>query len=113
MNFGEISDSAVLTELGERVRQERLNQNRTQTEIAETARVGLNVIKRLESGEGCTLSSLVRILRALGKVDELDNFLPAPGISPIELARLAGKKRKQASGNRGRRRHQEDDKSGG
>lgn len=112
MNFNEISDSAILTELGDRMRQERLNQNRTQTEIAETARVGLNVVKRLEGGEGCTLASLVRILRVLGKVDELDSFLPAPGVSPIELARLAGRKRKQASGGRGRRQHTRKDADG-
>lgn len=105
MKFGEISDAAILTELGDRVRQERLNQNRTQAEIAEAARVGLNVVKRLESGGGCTLASLVRVLRALGKVGQLDDFLPEPGISPIELARLAGRKRKQASGTRGRRKH--------
>lgn len=108
MNLAELSDSAILAELGDRLRRERLNQNRTQTDLAASASVALNVVKRLESGGGCTLPGLVRILRALGKLDQLDSFLPEPGVSPIELARLEGRKRKQASGNRGRRRHSGD-----
>ena len=108
MNLTELSDSAILAELGERMRRERLNQNRTQAELAAAASVGLNVVKRLETGGGCTLPSLVRILRALGKLDELDRFLPEPGLSPLELARLEGRKRKQASGNRGKHRQARD-----
>ncbi len=104
MEFSTMSDSAVLSEFGERVRRERLNQNRTQAELATAARVGLNVIKRLETGDGCTLSSFIRVSRALGKIDALDALFPEPGVSPIQLARLAGRERKQASGGRGRRK---------
>lgn len=107
MKTSGMSDGAILVELGERMRRERLNQNRTQNELASAASVGLNVVKRLERGDGCTLSSLVRILRALEKLDQLDSLLPEPGVSPLELARLAGHRRKQASGNRGRRRQTE------
>ena len=107
MEFSAMSDSAVLAEFGERVRRERLNQNRTQAELASAARVGLNVIKRLETGNGCNLSSFVRIARALGNIDALDTLLPQPGVSPIQLARLAGRERKQASGGRGRRKDTE------
>ena len=104
MEFSSLSDSAVLAELGERIRRERLNQNRTQAELAADARVGLNVIKRLETGDGCTVSSLIRIARALGEIDALDSLFPEPGVSPLQLARLAGRRRKQASGGRGRRK---------
>jgi transcriptional regulator with XRE-family HTH domain len=88
--------------IGTRAKQERLNQNRTQEELAESAGVGLNVIKKLESGEGCTIRSLIRILRSLVKLNQLDLFLPEPGISPIQLAKLAGQQRQEASGKRGR-----------
>ena len=104
MELSSSSDSAILAVLGERVRRERLNQNRTQAELASAARVGLNVIKRLEIGDGCTLSSFIRIARALGKIDTLDNLFPEPGVSPLELARLAGRKRKHASGRRENRK---------
>src|SRR5882762_10191049 len=102
MSFTGMSDSAILNNLADRVKRERLNQNRTQIELAQSSGVGLNVVKRLENGKGCTLSNFVRILRALGKLDHLDFFLPEPGISPIALARMSGRQRKEASGKRGR-----------
>ena len=102
MNLSGASDNAILTMIGDRIRTERLNQNRTQGEIARSAGVGVTMITRLENGQGCLLGSLVRILRALGKIDQLDAFLPEPGISPLELARLGGRQRKGASGSRGR-----------
>jgi len=102
MVFNEMSDTAILKVVGARAKQERLNQNRTQENLAEGAGVGLNVIKRLESGEGCTLGSLIRILRSLRKLNHLDMFLPEPGVSPIQLAKLFGQQRREASGKRGR-----------
>jgi transcriptional regulator with XRE-family HTH domain len=104
MNFSELSDSAVLGAIGNRAKQERLSQNLTQQDLAKSARVALNVIKRLESGRGCTLSNFVRILRSLGKLEHLDFFLPEPGVSPVQLAKLGGHQRLEASGRRGRRR---------
>lgn len=96
------SDGAILETIGERVRQERLNQNLTQASLAQKAGVSLIVIQRLEGGRGCRLENLIRILRSLNKLDQLDLFLPEPGVSPIELARLAGRQRKEATGRRGR-----------
>ncbi len=71
-------------------------------EVAKAGGVGVIVIKRLENGQGCLLGNLIRILRSLGKIDQLDALLPEPGISPLELARLSGRHRKGASGRRGR-----------
>ena len=102
MNLAGASDAAILSMVGDRIRTERLNQNRTQMEVAKAAGVGVRVIKRLENGQGCLLENLLRILRSLGKIDQLDALLPEPGISPLELARHAGRQRKGASGSRGR-----------
>jgi len=102
MDLAGASDAAILSMAGDRIRTERLNQNRTQMEIAKAAGVGVRVIKRLENGQGCLLGNLIRILRALGKIEQLDDLLPEPGISPLQLARLAGRQRKGASGRRGR-----------
>lgn len=98
MNISDYNDSEVLSLIGNRIRLERLNQNITQENIALNAGVGLIVMKRLESGEGCTLSSLIRILRTLGKLDQLDLFIPEPGISPLQLSKLSGKQRQKATG---------------
>ena len=101
MKFMAMADKAVLAELAERIQRERLNQNITQRDLWERAGVSKKVVQQLETGNGCTLDSLIKILRALGRLDQLDALLPDPGISPIQLARMAGRQRRRASGSRG------------
>lgn len=101
MNFTAMSDIAVLAEVGQRVRQERLNQNMEQAILARQAGISRRTLQRLEAGGVSTLATMVRVLRALGKLNAIDAFLPSPGISPIQLARLRGAKRQRASGQRG------------
>ncbi len=96
-----MSDKAVLAEMGRRVQVHRLNLNLTQAEVVEKAGVSRRALQKLESGESYTASILIRILRALGRVDTLDAFLPEPGLSPLQLARLKGRERKRASGGKG------------
>lgn len=100
MNIGVLNDKGLLAEMGRRVQIQRLNQNLTQTTVAEMAGVSRRAIQKLESGEPCTLSTLARVLRALGRLDALDSFLPEPGLSPLQLAKLKGRERKRASGGR-------------
>ncbi len=95
-----LNNQAVLTEIGQRVRRERLNQNTTQAKLAQFAGVSRRVILDLEAGKGCGLSSFIEILRALRKLDQLDSLLPDPGISPLQLAKLKGKARQRATGRR-------------
>ena len=101
-NIEEMGDLAILDMLGIRIKMERLNQNMTQIDVAKRAGIDRIVLTRIENGKGCTLSSFVRILRALKKLNHLDMFLPEPGISPIQLAKLSGQQRREASGKRGR-----------
>jgi transcriptional regulator with XRE-family HTH domain len=95
-----MNSQAVLKEIGVRTRRERLNQNLTQETLAQRAGVSRRVVLDLERGKGCGLSSLIEILRALRKLDQLDAFLPDPGISPLQLAKLRGRERQRASGRR-------------
>jgi len=100
MNFLAMSDKAILTELGQRVQKERLNQNMSQNDLAIKAGVSRRTLQHLEAGHTCTLANLTRVLRALGKLDALDAFLPQPEISPIQLARMKGVERQRATGQR-------------
>ncbi len=100
MKFSSMNNQAVLREIGVRIRRERLNQNLTQETLAQQAGVSRRVILDLEGGKGCGLSSFIEILRALRKLDQLDAFIPDPGISPIQLAKLRGRERRRASGRR-------------
>ncbi|OFW21043.1 MAG: transcriptional regulator [Acidobacteria bacterium RIFCSPLOWO2_02_FULL_65_29] len=97
----QLTDEAILRELGGRLAGVRLARNLTQAALAEEAGVSKRTVERLESGEvGARLSGLVRVFRALGLADRLDALVPATGPTPIEQLKLAGRQRKRASGRR-------------
>ena len=100
MGFTELSDKAALLLLGQRVQRERLNRNLTQAAVAERAGVGTRTVRYLEAGRQTTVETLIRVLRALDRLDALDAFLPEPGVSPLQLAKLKGRERKRAGGRR-------------
>lgn len=95
-----MSDEAILKELGDRLKQERLNQNLSQDELAEAAGLGRRTITNIENGHGGTLTTFVGMLRALDKLNHLDLFLPPNTISPIALADNNGLYRQRATGKR-------------
>lgn len=97
----QLTDEALLLELGRRLAAARLARNLTQAALAEEAGVSKRTVERLESGEVATrLSGLVRVCRALGLVDRFDGLIPPPAPGPVELLELAGRQRKRASGSR-------------
>ena len=102
MAFAHLSDPEILAELGRRLRRYRLQQNLTQADVARDAGVGIRTVRNLESGGDTQLSTVVSILRAVGRIDALDAFLPRPEVSPMELLRAGGKQRQRASPTRER-----------
>jgi transcriptional regulator with XRE-family HTH domain len=95
-----LTDEAVLSELGARLERTRLERNLTQRELAAEAGVERKAVQRIEAGESVKLISLIRVLRALGLFDSLDQLVQEPVPSPIELLRLHGRSRRRASGER-------------
>jgi len=95
------SDSALLKDLGERLKAERLRQNVTQGVLAERTGLARKTIVNVEAGKGGSLGTLVALLRGLGRLDALDGILPDSGLSPIQLSDLRGKERQRATGSRG------------
>ena len=72
-------------ELGQQLRALRLRQNINQQQLAGEAGVALNAVKNLEAGKGTTLSSLVKVLRALGRADWLGTLAPPVSVSPLQM----------------------------
>ncbi len=72
-------------ELGRQLRSLRLRQDLDQRTLAERAGVALNVVKHLEAGKGSTVSSFIRVLRALGRADWLNSLSPTVSISPMQM----------------------------
>jgi putative transcriptional regulator len=91
----------ILRELGTRFQRYRLQQDRTIEEVAATAGIGTRTLERAEAGENTTLKTVVKVLRALGRIESLDAFLPPPLVSPLELAAFSGRERQRASGTGG------------
>lgn len=95
-----MTDKAIARELGRRLKQQRLNKDLSQREIAVSAGLSITAVQGTEKGES-TILTLIKVLRALRALDSLESFLPEVEISPLALAKLEGKKRKKASGKRG------------
>lgn len=91
-------------QLGQQLRQLRLRQNIDQRELAARAGVAWNVVKRLEAGKGATLTSLAKVLRALGRADWLNTLAPAVSISPLQMVAARTKAPRQRARHRRRRR---------
>lgn len=96
MKFKKMSPSAIAEELGNRLKQARLNADLTQSEIASQSGLNRRTVLNAEKGK-VQLENLVSILIAMDMVDQLNIFLPEQDISPIQLAKLKGKKRQRAS----------------
>ncbi|MBZ6397967.1 MULTISPECIES: helix-turn-helix domain-containing protein [Pantoea] len=75
MRFNTLSDGAIISELCCRIKETRMQLGLSQIELAERARVGTATIKRAELGESVTLSTLIGILRGLGRLHQLESIL--------------------------------------
>ncbi|HBA86088.1 MAG TPA: XRE family transcriptional regulator [Verrucomicrobia bacterium] len=84
MNIG-MTTKEQETELGRQLRDLRLRRNIDQRQLAEQAAVALNAVKNLESGKGATVSSLIKVLRALGQEKWLGTLAPPVSISPLQM----------------------------
>ncbi len=91
-----LSDQEVLVELGRRIKRIRLQQNRTQAQIAEKSGLSLRTVCAAEAGDDVRLSTLIKLLRVLGRLGGLDAWLPSPQVSPLELVKREGKQRQRA-----------------
>ena len=109
MTFDYMTDTAVLAELGRRLERHRLERNWTQAVLAAEAGVGQATVQRAERGESVQMTSMIKLLRALGLLGALDVAIPELIDLPIaQLERDQRKRRRRASG-RGRKRAEPDE----
>ncbi len=97
MSIYGMSDRAILKEIGRRLKRKRLEKNVSQQRLADLAGLNRTTVRDLEHGSPFGVLTLIQILRALGVLEELNSFLPDPGISPLQLAKMKGKERRRAS----------------
>lgn len=92
-----MSDPAILEVLGYFIQQTRLQQNKTQQQVAAAAGINRSTIVQIENGGGGTLLSFIQILRALEQLHVLQSFEVKQQLSPLQLAKIDHKKRQRAS----------------
>lgn len=83
-----MSDPAILKRLGERQKQMRIRMEMTQSELAEQAGVSLLTVANFEKGKSITVANLVKIMRVLGQLENLEEIFPEPRISPLQLREM-------------------------
>jgi transcriptional regulator with XRE-family HTH domain len=84
MNIVRTADE-LEAELGQQVRALRLRANLDQQTLAQQAGVALSALKNVESGKGATLKTLLKVLRALNRLEWIQSLSPAVSISPLQL----------------------------
>ena len=95
--FNNISDPAILKEIGNSLKQMRLKRNIAQGELAKLSGLDRKTISQLENGRAATLLTFVQVLRALDKLELLNTFSEEPEVSPLVMAKLKKQTRQRAS----------------
>ena len=92
MSFKLATANEVLEALGQRVRAQRLAQGLPQHELAQMAGLSLGALRKLESSAQSSLETVVRVVQALGLVDELETLfvLKRQSIAQMEQAAAVG-----------------------
>ena len=91
-----MTDRDVLQEVGVRLRAYRLQQNVTVANVAEHAGVNPNTVVNAEAGKNPRMMTVLRLLRVYGRLEAVNAFLPAPSLSPLQLASRKGRPRQRA-----------------
>lgn len=94
-------DAALLGRIGSEIERLRLEANRTRESVADHAGVGLSTLARLERDGSSTLLTLIKVLRALDRVDLLEALMTDPRPGPQALLVDRGRPRRRARSPRG------------
>ena len=107
-DWGEMSDKSLMKTIGNFIQSHRLNQNKSQEQVATAAGISRSTLSLLERGEKVRIDSLIQVLRVLDLLYIMNVFKVDEQISPIEYARLKKKQRKQASPRKDKKADKED-----
>ena len=83
-----MSDTALLGIIGSFVKQKRLEQNKTQAQLAEEAGINRTTLSLFENGVNSNMLTFIQVLRALKLLPMLAEFKVSRQMSPIQLAKL-------------------------
>jgi transcriptional regulator with XRE-family HTH domain len=91
----ELTDAAVLSEIGNRLERRRIDAGMTQARLAEEAGISKRTVERIEAGASTDFVMLLRALRVLNLLEALDQSVPELPQSPLVLLKSRGRTRKR------------------
>lgn len=94
----EMSNTAILQEIGRRFKELRLQRGIQQKTLGEIAGVSTGSIIRFEKGEPMSTENLIKVMRAMNLLNNLEQLIPEQPISPLLLKKLQKKVNKRVSG---------------
>ena len=96
MSYINRSTDEWLSTIGENIRDARIAREMDQQSLATRSSINRVTLSRLENGGTTTVATLIKVLRALGREDWLDELdETGGGMSPLALARQEGKQPKK------------------
>lgn len=90
-----LTDNAILQRIGQKLKEARLAQNISQRKLAEDSGISNFSISQMEGGHNTSLLSLIMVLRALNKLEILNELFQEAPISPIALSEAMRKQQKR------------------
>ncbi len=87
MDLTFLSPEELARELGLRLQRLRIQRDMEQKELSSRAGVSLRTLRALERGEGSSVLTLMRVLKALDFLEGIAFLAPQPTISPMALLR--------------------------
>jgi len=90
------SDTALIRSLGAFVKHHRVQQNKSQAQLAKEAGIVRSTLSLFENGENTSLLVFIQLLRVLKLLHLLQHFEIKEEISPLLLATLEQSKKSRA-----------------
>lgn len=88
----ELSDPAIMREIGRRIRDYRIRMEMTQQELAEKSGVSMGTVVRVESGKTISLLLMISLLRTMGLLENIEVLMPEIRVSPMQMRKMQGRK---------------------
>jgi putative transcriptional regulator len=95
----EMSDPAILIQLGARIKDYRIRLGLKQAELAQQSRVGVNTVYKIEKGKPVSTILLISLLRTLGLLENMEMLVPEIKLTPMQLLKIQEKKSKRVRNN--------------
>ena len=102
MDFQFHTPRELAEELGARLRTHRINRRLEQAELSARAGISERTLRGLELGQGSTVETLLRVMKALDLMQGLEALAPRPTVDPLAMLKSLSppqrvRKRKGAS----------------